>query len=60
LTFLRANCQQLEEVSLLEDALKQLDELFLVVVVGEFNSGKSGGGRVGWAGWWPTALHSAA
>ncbi len=39
LGFLRANCTQLEEVSLLEDALKQLDELFLVVVVGEFNSG---------------------
>ena len=26
---------------MLTDALKQLDELFLLVVVGEFNSGKS-------------------
>lgn len=32
---------EMEEVSLLVDALKQLDELFLSVVVGEFNSGKS-------------------
>lgn len=31
----------LEEVGLLRDALKQLDQPFLVVVVGEFNSGKS-------------------
>lgn len=29
------------EIELLVDALKGLDELFLVVVVGEFNSGKS-------------------
>eukprot|EP00884_Botryococcus_braunii_P002009 jgi/Botrbrau1/11809/Bobra.0224s0012.1 len=29
------------EIELLADALKGLDELFLVVVVGEFNSGKS-------------------
>ena len=29
------------ERSLLDDALAQLDELFLAVVVGEFNSGKS-------------------
>jgi ribosome biogenesis GTPase A len=29
------------EIELLSDALKGLDELFLVVVVGEFNSGKS-------------------
>lgn len=40
-TFLNAMCPALEEVSLLRDALKQLDELFLLVVVGEFNSGKS-------------------
>ncbi len=32
---------QMEEMSMLIDALKQLDELFLLVVVGEFNSGKS-------------------
>ncbi|BDA44834.1 probable transmembrane GTPase FZO-like, chloroplastic [Coccomyxa sp. Obi] len=31
----------LEEVGLLRDALKQLDQPFLMVVVGEFNSGKS-------------------
>ena len=31
---------QLSELDLLRDALKQLDDLFLVVVVGEFNSGK--------------------
>lgn len=29
----------MEEIGLLEDALSQLDELFLLVVVGEFNSG---------------------
>ena len=28
------------ELQLLRDSLKQLDDLFLVVVVGEFNSGK--------------------
>ena len=32
---------QMDERGLLVDALKQLDELFLLVVVGEFNSGKS-------------------
>ena len=32
---------EMEELGLLGDALKQLDELFLLVVVGEFNSGKS-------------------
>ena len=32
---------EMEELSLLRDAIKQLDELFLLVVVGEFNSGKS-------------------
>ena len=31
----------MEEAGLLADALKQLDQPFLVVVVGEFNSGKS-------------------
>lgn len=31
----------MEEADLLAEALKQLDEPFLVVVVGEFNSGKS-------------------
>lgn len=31
----------MEEAGLLADALRQLDEPFLVVVVGEFNSGKS-------------------
>lgn len=30
---------QMDEKSLLNDALKQLDEPFLLVVVGEFNSG---------------------
>lgn len=32
---------QMDERGLLADAIKQLDELFLLVVVGEFNSGKS-------------------
>ena len=31
----------MEEISLLGEALKQLDQPFLVVIVGEFNSGKS-------------------
>ena len=31
----------MEEMSLLREALKQLDQPFLVVIVGEFNSGKS-------------------
>ena len=31
----------MDEISLVRDALTQLDELFLLVVVGEFNSGKS-------------------
>ena len=31
----------MEERGIVDDALKQLDELFLLVVVGEFNSGKS-------------------
>jgi hypothetical protein len=35
-----ANCYtQMDERGLLVDAIKQLDELFLLVVVGEFNSG---------------------
>ena len=41
LSFLEASCPGLEESSLLRDAVNQLDELFLLVVVGEFNSGKS-------------------
>ena len=41
LALLEGACPALEERSLLVDALKQLDELFLLVVVGEFNSGKS-------------------
>lgn len=32
---------QMDEVSLLRDSLAALDDVFLVVVVGEFNSGKS-------------------
>lgn len=39
--FLEDSCPLLDEVSLLKDSVKQLDELFLVVIVGEFNSGKS-------------------
>ncbi|KAK4731934.1 hypothetical protein R3W88_024922 [Solanum pinnatisectum] len=31
----------MEEISLLKDAVSQLDEPFLLVIVGEFNSGKS-------------------
>jgi len=34
-------CPAMQERALLSDAMKQLQELFLVVVVGEFNSGKS-------------------
>lgn len=41
LFFLEAVCPDLEETTLLRDALKQLDEPFLLVVVGEFNSGKT-------------------
>lgn len=41
LSFLEESCPSLEEASLLRDAVAQLDELFLLVVVGEFNSGKS-------------------
>ena len=39
--FMEMNCPNLEEVSILKEAVQQLDELFLVVIVGEFNSGKS-------------------
>lgn len=35
-----ASLAQMDERGLLADAIKQLDELFLLVVVGEFNSGK--------------------
>jgi small GTP-binding protein len=41
LYFLEVVCPNLEETSLLRDAIKQLDEPFLLVVVGEFNSGKT-------------------
>jgi len=41
LYFLDAVCPNLEETNLLRDALTQLDEPFLLVVVGEFNSGKT-------------------
>ena len=38
--FTCANCYtQMDERGLLVDAIKQLDELFLLVIVGEFNSG---------------------
>ena len=40
LAFLEQWCPQLEEAQLLRDAMKQLDELFLLVVLGEFNSGE--------------------
>lgn len=43
LVFLEEACPGMEEAALLGDALKQLDELFLLVVVGEFNSGARGG-----------------
>jgi small GTP-binding protein len=39
--FISTATPSLEEVAMLKDSLKQLDELFLVVIVGEFNSGKS-------------------
>lgn len=39
--YLKFSCPSLEEVTLLEEALIALDELFLLVVAGEFNSGKS-------------------
>ena len=41
LDFLRANCSDLDETKLLAEAQKGLEELFLVVICGEFNAGKS-------------------
>jgi len=41
LAFLNENCSDLEEIKLLIEARKGLEELFLVVIVGEFNAGKS-------------------
>ncbi|KAK9868744.1 hypothetical protein WJX84_002774 [Apatococcus fuscideae] len=38
---LREVLPEMEETTMLDDALRQLDELFLLVIVGEFNSGKS-------------------
>ena len=43
--FLERWCPGMEEAQLLRDSIKQLDELFLLVVLGEFNSG----------GWLPRA-----
>ena len=40
-SYLNATTPQLEELPLLPDAIASLDELFLMVIVGEFNSGKS-------------------
>ena len=39
--FLETSASELEEIKLLLDARKGLDELFLIVIVGEFNAGKS-------------------
>jgi len=39
--FLLSTTPEMIELGLLNDSIKQLDELFLVVVVGEFNAGKS-------------------
>ena len=41
LAFLMSTSPEMIEIGLLKDAIKQLDELFLVVVVGEFNACKS-------------------
>ncbi|CAI5481527.1 unnamed protein product [Closterium sp. Yama58-4] len=41
LALLRTACPDMAEIQLLEDSLARLGEPFLVVVVGEFNSGKS-------------------
>jgi len=41
LAFLDAALPEMEEARLLRDAVAALDDAFLVVVVGEFNSGKS-------------------
>ena len=39
--FLETSAPELEEIKLLLDARKGLDELFLIVIAGEFNAGKS-------------------
>lgn len=39
LAMLEESCPGLQEISLLRDALKQLDDLFLLVVVGEWRLG---------------------
>ena len=39
--FLQTSASELEEIKLLLDARKGLDEMFLIVIVGEFNAGKS-------------------
>ena len=39
--FVETSAPELEEIKLLLDARKGLDELFLIVIVGEFNAGKS-------------------
>ena len=41
LKFLRENCTDLDEIKLLAEARKGLEDLFLVVICGEFNAGKS-------------------
>ena len=41
LSLLKEVCPTMGERELLADAIKQLDELFLLVIVGEFNAGKS-------------------
>ncbi|XP_068658902.1 probable transmembrane GTPase FZO-like, chloroplastic isoform X2 [Aristolochia californica] len=41
ITTIRKAAPMMEEVSLLEDAVARLDDPFLLVIVGEFNSGKS-------------------
>ena len=41
LTFLQDNCQDLDEIKLLVEARKSIEDLFLLVIVGEFNAGKS-------------------
>ena len=41
MNFLETSASELEEIKLLLDARKGLDELFLIVIVGEFNAGKS-------------------
>ena len=41
LIFLETTTPDMTELQLLRDSIKQLDDLFLVVTVGEFNSGKS-------------------